>query len=282
MKKQLFLLTAILILGSCTEPIDIEVDPSFKRLIVEGGLTTDTTKHLVKLTRSADYFSGEKIPVVADAFVYIIEGFDTTFLNEDSAGYYYTPADFYGKQNTYYELVIENVDIDADGEKEIYRARDQIRYVSPIDSITLELADGGPFNDDFFQILLWANEPPDKNFYIFKAQINGVGVRDSLLDWNLSNDDFFNGNYTYGVPVQWFDQEDTTESLKPGDIVTLELYQITREYYNFLNGAYNESFGSIPLFSGPPANIVGNVSNGAIGFFSCTAVTRSSTVVKTP
>jgi hypothetical protein len=34
-------------------------------------------------------------------------------------------------------------------------------------------------------------------------------------------------------------------------------------------------FGSNPLFSGPPANIKGNINNGGVGFFTAHSVTRS-------
>jgi hypothetical protein len=33
--------------------------------------------------------------------------------------------------------------------------------------------------------------------------------------------------------------------------------------------------GSNPLFSGPPANVKGNISNGAIGFFAAYTTSRS-------
>jgi hypothetical protein len=53
---------------------------------------------------------------------------------------------------------------------------------------------------------------------------------------------------------------------------------IGKDYYDFLIGAQAEIRGSNPLFSGPPANVKGNINNGAIGFFSAYSVTHSSTV----
>ncbi|MGC9341509.1 MAG: DUF4249 family protein, partial [Bacteroidales bacterium] len=69
------------------------------------------------------------------------------------------------------------------------------------------------------------------------------------------------------------------EKLEPGDTVTFEANSITEEYYNFLVEAQSESFGQNPLFSGPPANISSNVSNGALGFFTAYSLTRSSRIV---
>jgi hypothetical protein len=54
---------------SCTEPIDIILDSSFSRLTVFGEISTDTTSHKIKLTRSADYFYNKPAEGVSDAVV---------------------------------------------------------------------------------------------------------------------------------------------------------------------------------------------------------------------
>jgi len=55
--------------------------------------------------------------------------------------------------------------------------------------------------------------------------------------------------------------------------------RINREYNDFLSDAQIELQGSNPLFSGPPANVKGNISNGAFGFFSAYSATRSYAIV---
>ena len=50
-------------------------------------------------------------------------------------------------------------------------------------------------------------------------------------------------------------------------------------YANFIWEAQAEVQGSNPLFSGPPANVKGNIDNGAIGFFAAYSVSRAYTIV---
>ena len=67
---------------------------------------------------------------------------------------------------------------------------------------------------------------------------------------------------------------------EPGDSITLEMAGITEEYANFIWDVQDETGFNTPLFSGPPANIRGNISNGAIGFFYAYSSVRASTIIE--
>jgi hypothetical protein len=95
----------------------------------------------------------------------------------------------------------------------------------------------------------------------------------------VTDDRFFNGNYAYGAPVAYLEQHKNDEVLLKGDTVTVEINSIGREYANFIWEAQIEAGQSNPLFSGPPANVKGNISNGAMGFFSAHSATRAYTIV---
>ncbi len=49
-------LFVMLALASCTEKIDIALDNSYIRLVVEGCVTTDTMRHTVRLTTTSSYY----------------------------------------------------------------------------------------------------------------------------------------------------------------------------------------------------------------------------------
>ncbi len=53
---------------------------------------------------------------------------------------------------------------------------------------------------------------------------------------------------------------------------------ITQEYAEFIWELQEETGMSLPLFSGPPANIKSNVDHGAIGFFTAYSVAYASKV----
>jgi hypothetical protein len=47
---------------SCTERIDIELDSTYRRLVVQGAVTSDSVRHRVFLTTTSDYFSNDGLP----------------------------------------------------------------------------------------------------------------------------------------------------------------------------------------------------------------------------
>ena len=95
----------------------------------------------------------------------------------------------------------------------------------------------------------------------------------------MTDDRFFNGNYAYGAPIAYLRQGKYDEVLNQGDTVTVEMNSIGEAYTNFIWEAQSEVRGSNPLFSGPPANVKGNIDNGGTGFFSAYSVSRAYTIV---
>jgi hypothetical protein len=265
-------------LSHCTERIEIEVDSSYTRLVVEGYINTDTIQHSVRLTKSSDYFYNQPAPYLSDAIVTISDGDSTIFLSEsqDHPGTYLTHPGYYGVPGKTYTLEISHVDIDNDGVFEEYTASSELRQTNKVDSIQLEPLTGDNFN--IFQILVFALDPPAKDFYAFKVLKNRILVTDTLSELIIQDDIFFNGNYIYGAPSQFLDQNEQDEVVHSGDTITFEINGITEEYYKFIMEAQSETFYQTPLFSGPPANISSNISNGAIGFFTAYSINRCSIV----
>jgi hypothetical protein len=127
----------------------------------------------------------------------------------------------------------------------------------------------------FYEIRGYLQDPSTAEYYRFLISRNGTMLTDTLSEWGITDDLFFNGQYVRGATIAFLDQGETDERLLPGDEVTVELNSISSDYSEFLRGAQTESFGSIPLFSGPPANVKGNISNGAIGFFAAYTTSRA-------
>lgn len=280
MKKFVIIILSALLISSCTETIEVELDSSFKRLVVFGAITTDTTSHKVELKKSADYYFNQPAEKVSNAIVELSYS-DTSFLlreNPNLPGIYETEPDFYGIPGETYTLTIEGTDIDEDGENESYSASSYLPPVNSVDSITLMYSSNSFFSG--WEIQVWTYDPGDEeNYYIFKTLVNGLLVTDTLTEYVIQNDDLFDGNYTYGITSQFLLDSKEDERLVPGDIITFEANGITSEYYNFLFQAQGESFGQNPLFSGPPANISSNLSNDALGFFTAYSISRSSAIV---
>ena len=255
-----------LLYTSCTERIDLKLNNTYPRLVVEGAITTDTMIHFVRLSLSGDFFTDERLPAVSGAEVSISDGIESITLKESKSvpGIYITNVDYSGIAGGTYSLLIENVDINNDGIKETYRSESYLPPVTQIDSVSLEYED----MFELWKVLLYAVEPADTpNFYMFNLIINDTVYTDQMTEVTISDDRFIDGSYANGVWVHSIYDDDETLTLTPGDTITLIMSGITEEFYNYIIALQTETRISVPLFSGSPANLPGNISNGALGFF---------------
>jgi hypothetical protein len=267
---------------SCTEIVDIELDTTYTRLVVYGTITTDSVQHEVELTTTTDYFFSEAPPPVDRATVTVTYADASVTLqpSADRPGVYFFPEAVRGVPGMQYDLLIEDVDIDQDGNAESYSASTVMPGVVPPDSISVQ-----KFISPFFsgyQVAIWSPDPPEVNFYNFKLLRNNELLNKRLSDYTVQPDDLFQDNYIPGLPIGFLDDDDEDEAVLPGDTVTLELNSITEAYYNFIVEAQNEIFGNNPLFSGPPANVSTNLENGAVGIFTAYSIERVSKIVPLP
>ena len=265
-------------LWNCTERIEVNVDSSFTRLVVEGSVTSDTAAHWVRLSTTTDYFHNKPAPLVEGATVTIDDGIQIHILTESDTlpGMYYTSPDYHGIPGKTYTLNIRNLDVDGDGVMEEYSASSTMNPVNPVDSINLRFFDY--FGNTGYEVQIYAWDSPRKDWYAFKVHKNGKLISDTLYELIVQNDEFFNGNYTNGITSQFLSDDKPDEVVMVGDTITFELNGITEEYYNYIIEAQSQISPQTPLFSGPPANIRTNLNNDAIGFFAAYSLHRSSTI----
>lgn len=279
MKKIIIVLfIALLALEACTERIDIDLDQQqYARLVVEGSISTDTTAHLVSLTKTSDYFSNQPPDPVSNATVRIYNDSEEYILEEKpgKSGQYYTDYGVYGTVGREYHLEI-SLEEEIGGSK-YYEASSKIYPINQLDSIGLEFYDWGP--EGFWEVKCYVWDPPTTDYYMFHIYKNGRLVNDTVTDVFVVDDILYNGNYTNGIGVGYFNQDQENEKLDPGDLVTLRVSRITKEYTDFLWNIQEEVSYQTPLFSGPPANVEGNVSNGAFGAFAAYSSSYASTTV---
>ncbi len=276
----LMFLVAALITFSCTKRIDIDLDQQeYARIVVEGALSTDTMAHLITLTKTADYFENQPPTPVTNADVTIFNDTEEYKLTEKppNSGHYFTESDVYGTVGVSYQMKIL-LEEAISGETE-YNASSSIYPINQVDSIALEFhEDWG--EDGFWEIKCYTWDPPTTDFYMFYVYRNGEPCNDTITDVFVVDDLLYNGNYTNGIGVAFLDQAYDHQKLKPGDEVTLRVSRITEDYTHFLWDVQEEVGYNIPLFSGPPANVKGNIDNGGFGAFAAYSNSYSSTIVK--
>ncbi len=279
MKNIFFLFVILALLASCTEKIDVKLDQQqYARLVVEGSISTDTTAHLVQLTKTSGYFDNVPPQPVTGAQVRIYNDSENYQLMENPAnsGRYFTATDVYGTVGREYHLEIGLSD--PIGGARVYEATSKIYPINPLDSIRLEFhPDWG--SEGVYEVKCYVWDPPTTDYYMFHVYRNGALVNDTITDVFVVDDVLYNGNYTNGIGVGYLSQAYDNERLVPGDRVTLEVSRITKDYTDFLWNLQDEVSYQTPLFSGPPANVEGNISNGAFGAFAAYSSTYASTMV---
>jgi hypothetical protein len=127
-------------------------------------------------------------------------------------------------------------------------------------------------------------DTPGEDYYGAALWINDVLYSNRILRYYIHT----LNNYTqdgafihYPIPewiitrtLTWDNGE--TFNLFSGDVLTVELQTLSKEYYLFLQEAKIEKNQHFPLFSGPRGNVTGNISGGALGIFGSYASSRKS------
>jgi hypothetical protein len=276
--KTAFSVFFLVMLWGCTEEIDLKLNSTYRRLVVDGVITTDTTSHYVKLTYSGDYFQNDPMAGVSNATVVINDGEGEVELTESAnvKGLYLTPPDYYGVEGRTYSLTISNVDVDGNGEMETYTSQSYLSPVVKVDSVGI----GFHKIYNLWQILLYAKDPIEReNFYMFKVFRNDSLISDAYDEVVVADDMLFDGNDVNGVWVVALDANEPAEDLKKGDKVTLVMNSIDKPFFDFLTALQVETTPRNPLFSGAPANIPGNISNGALGVFAAYSTSSAQAIV---
>lgn len=275
-KILLFLMLGI-IATSCTERIDVELDDTYIRLVVDGQLTGDSTEtHTIILTESTSYFYNQPPPPVTNADV-SVQGDDgsSILLSEQDPGVYLLPEGFKSRIGVNYSLDID-LEKEIDGQTK-YTASTSTPSIGDTVYIGLQYQpDWGEKGYYVVECYYW--DPLGPNWYMFDIYKNDTLLTDTISKKQVVDDTFYDGGFTNGIGVGYLDQSRKDQVLRPGDVISFRASSITEGYANFVWEVQDEVSFSTPLFSGPPANVVGNLSDGAIGYFTSYSVLYASMV----
>ena len=272
--------------SSCVERIDINTEASPPRLVIYGYITTDTAQHAIRITRSSGYFVSTKPEAVPHAKVSISYDDGVIELNESSEepGLYLTSPGVYGIAGKTYTLHT-SLDFNGDGEKEEYEAASFLPFPAILDAVAVTTAS---FSDEFLQVFISGRIPEESsNNFSFHLFHNGVILNDSLQGFIIFQDDYIKSKEFSDMPLLLLSKEREKYQFSSGDTITVQVESLTPEYATFIENAQQESFGSLPLFSGPPANVETNIrclssgsTIGISGFFTAYSKNSAYTIYK--
>ncbi|CAN5272461.1 hypothetical protein BH09BAC1_BH09BAC1_24560 [soil metagenome] len=275
MKPIYLYLTLILValsFASCEEKIDLDLDEIPPAIVITGRITNNPNSSYVRVTLSAPYLSDQSSLPVNDAVVILTEDgliSDTLLVNTGGnaifglpgyGGFYSGPLLQSGKIGSVYTLTVVY-------QGETYTASDTIRPIAAIDSLTYLYQESDRDGNGYFVSLNMQEPEGIGNFYQWRYIANNGYQID--LDQTAS-DEWVDGNY---LSIQF----DTPQQI--GDTVMVEMASIGRKYYTFVTQLLNqESFGD--LFDTPPANVRGNISNGAYGYWHADGAAADTIIIR--
>jgi hypothetical protein len=117
----------------------------------------------------------------------------------------------------------------------------------------------------------------EENFYLFKVK-EEADLLPKLLDFK---DEFVNGNLITIYNEREEDEDISQEVYKAGDVVTVELYGVSKNYYDYMRLLIDQFENQGNPFGTTPVPLIGNCVNAsnpeeyAFGYFRVTQVVKN-------
>lgn len=270
MKNILILIAVMFLVNACTEKIELDLNTlDQRRLVVDGWITNEADSHMVNLSYTVDFFAEEPAQQVTNATVSIFDGSTTINLTQTKPGIYTSNEGYKGAIGKNYTL-----NINIEGEQ--YTSTTYLDSVMTIDSLSYSKKDDfgrdletGENDLQLYRLLMTIKELPGKgDYYAIRTFKNGILDSDSLYEYVFFDDQFIDG-YHYKLASY-----DIIEA-EIGDVFDIELLSISKQAYEAYQAMFSETFRG-GIFDAPPANVPSNVSNGALGIFNASAVSRGT------
>lgn len=272
-----FATLAVFAFAACERVVNITAPAGPRRLVVEArlerGLDFSPNPQSIKLSTTADYFSGEFPPPASGATVRITDDLNrVTIFTELPAtpGTYVAPATFTVGRIRKYTLAITF-------EGQSYTATDSTRQVPRITSLGFNLPNGGRYagTEGLRAEISYADTPNVRNFYLWEQFMNGVRQTgpDSTVRMRVIGNDLIND----GLRVDRF-QPFEGIPIPEGTTVLIRQIAISEQMYRYYLALNEQLTSDGSPFAVPPASVRGNVQNltnpalPALGYFSVSEV----------
>jgi hypothetical protein len=239
---------------SCEKVIDVTLDNSEKKYVIEGVITNQPGTCMVLLSQTKDFSADNEFAGVSGAIIQITEaGGVTTMLTETSTGVYQA-ATLSGTTGKTYELsVIIN--------GQTFIGASTMPQQVNMDSIFV--TDDNVRRNTRKLVNVQYNDPAvTGNNYRFIQYVNGLKEQQIFI----RNDELTNGN-TSITPLRYPHSDEDENNIHPGDRVTVNMLCIDAAVYKYWYSLNRSATGGGQM-SATPANPVTNIQGGALGYFS--------------
>ena len=239
-----FLLFMPVLLWSCEEKIEVNLNNDTPKVVIESYITNSENPIVVKITKSQGFFNQSSFTPVLKASVQLESLPVKETLFGEGGGYYVSSRMQVIAGRSY------NLKIVTGGAS--FGATVSLRNNVPIDTIYFK---PGFFRNDSLNVFVEFRDPPkSENFYRIKVYYNG---RYAVNEYFLLTDVFSNGEKII-APIY-------SHNFAPGDTVAVELLNLERNTWRYFKGL-SESIQQ-GVNSQAPGNPPTNFTGGALGIF---------------
>lgn len=270
-KIALAFLVSILVI-SCEDPIDVELDTGETLLVVDGWITDQPGPHSISLSTTSPYFNDQAAPRKSGAEISVTdsEGNVENF-TEKSAGVYESSEDFVGVVGQKYFLNIQLGN-------EVYEAETEIRRPAQIDSLTQAYKEKTMMNKEGIYVQYFGPEAEGTgDFYRFRILRNGQ-LLNKPTDLIVVQDRLSDGVYFRETQFH-------SEPFEVSDRIVIENWSITEDAY-FFYSEMRDQISNGGMFADPIANIRTNIKSApgnslkAVGYFGAASVVKKELIIK--
>ncbi|MCB9202560.1 MAG: DUF4249 domain-containing protein [Flavobacteriales bacterium] len=277
------ILIFVFTLFSCVDEVSLDLKPNVEYIAVDASINwfkgTDGSSQKIIITKSQDYYTQEKFPVLGAEVSIKDESGNLFLFNDIDDSGVYVCDNFIPALDKKYMLAIL-----YDGET--YTAENTLLESPDIIEIT-QKEDGGIFGQELEIKPFFQDDGQQENYYMFR-------YRDSsgnLPEYQILTDKFFNGNKMFGIytaPTEENQNNQDEYIAKKGDTIKIWLFGINKRNYDFLNILFDQTGngGSGNPFSTIPVNAKGNIINQtnsdkiAYGYFRLSQVTSVDYIIE--
>ncbi len=246
----LFLISVVFIAYGCEKVIDVNLNESDPKTVIEANLYEGDNDFMVNITKTINYFEPESIPAVKDAKVSITdEAGNTTVLTNNNDGTYIA-TNYQAIPNQQFSLKVEMKN------GVVHTASSFMPNVIPVLDILFVFEEGTAFGaEGYVPYCVFQDPANEENYYRLILTVNGV-AKDALTDMFLFDDKLVSGNL---ITIPLF-----SERLALNDTVSMELISMDKATYVYLETLQEIITNNN---SSAPANPNTAITGGAVGYF---------------
>ena len=307
--KSTLIVALILLIMSCTEEYDLQLDSIKPKLVVEANITNQKGPYLVRLTKSRSQLTNDpyNIPdsdttwqktkdfaeAIQDAEIYIednTEAIVDTLIKCPGGNWIYYDDTINNRHWSYFAVADTSIllgyyettklkgiaghtyTLTIKWQGTEYHAVSYMPPLTKLDSVQFNFTKGDVGKEDYNIPLLYFKEPQDeRNYYLFITP-----GKNSVWPYSVLSDEFLK-SYVNGL--------DVCKGISPDYWITdypdanlsyyfIEMHSLTKEGYDYYKALLQQFSTDGGAYSPTPSTPPGNIDHGALGFFKTSAVNR--------